>query len=785
MTYLIILLAAILYCQESVGSWNNYFSHHHIKSCQYSSNDDIYCLTNGGISKFDFDDQFNEFITVNNGLSKDSYEYFHIDFQDQIWIQSGNDNSMIQIYNINEQKINNEFSFENSKIFKMDSNESNVIAIYIEDNQYGLLHFKYLDGDWNYKDFYNNINESINSIYDIRIDSNQIYVSTNTGIYTGDFSDNLKLSSNWENIDTNNEQLYFTKGVGLSWYTSNKIFNYSDSFLNGIEYNNISEIIDYIDLEYQIFINENSFYIYQHNNEIFSYKNEFSSDFVDIHYLNKKIYISIQNHGLLEFDIDNLIFERFFPIKSTMLNSQFSAITVLKNNHFIGIGSKGISYFDGVIWKNYIPNSIGLFYDHYSNNNFTLDYRLSNGGDGSIFPSWSIVESDENTIMFGNTQIRPDSPGYAGALVEFNLENLNLSVYDTTNKILDGLDGIYNSDWTNRNLIVNQIKKDLDGNIWVLNPYAESDSNIIAIKPHNSNNWVHIKHPNQGTYFMPTELDFDSMGRAWVGFENRTSLENVQYSSGGIKILLIVGEIGEDFDYYWRDITNPEVLPDMNVWSVTIDKQDYVWLLTSGGVQGYSTQNFTLNPIYLYDFYNYLPFYRGDHIRVDNQDNKWITTRHSGVKVILENTQYWPDAEGFTSENSGLLSDVVYDIAFDEENGFIWFATNLGVSKYRHLPSRNYTNKQKLLFHPNPFVIKESNEVIIEGCYPYSTVVINDVNGNHIKTLNSNFMNEASSQIIWNGKDRNGNDVSTGIYLISSLDHNGSLKRGKLAIIKK
>ena len=46
-------------------------------------------------------------------------------------------------------------------------------------------------------------------------------------------------------------------------------------------------------------------------------------------------------------------------------------------------------------------------------------------------------------------------------------------------------------------------------------------------------------------------------------------------------------------------------------------------------------------------------------------------------------------------------------------------------------------------------------------------------------------MNEASSQIIWDGKDRYGNDVSTGIYLISSLDHNGSLKRGKLAIIKK
>ena len=141
----------------------------------------------------------------------------------------------------------------------------------------------------------------------------------------------------------------------------------------------------------------------------------------------------------------------------------------------------------------------------------------------------------------------------------------------------------------------------------------------------------------------------------------------------------------------WRS----EILPNENVWSIAIDKQDFIWVLTSGGIQGYSAVNYsqTLNPIYLIDFYNYLPLFRGDHIRVDSQDNKWITTRHSGVKVILENTQYWPDAEGFTQENSGLLSNNVNDIAFDEENGFVWFSTDLGVSRFSYPTNTKHVEK--------------------------------------------------------------------------------------------
>ena len=80
---------------------------------------------------------------------------------------------------------------------------------------------------------------------------------------------------------------------------------------------------------------------------------------------------------------------------------------------------------------------------------------------------------------------------------------------------------------------------DPEGNIWVLNPYAEGDSNIIAIRPKNSENWLHIKAKDANS-FLPTELDFDRTGRIWVGFEYNTSMVvDESYSSGGLKVLLV------------------------------------------------------------------------------------------------------------------------------------------------------------------------------------------------------------------------------------------------------
>ena len=73
-------------------------------------------------------------------------------------------------------------------------------------------------------------------------------------------------------------------------------------------------------------------------------------------------------------------------------------------------------------------------------------------------------------------------------------------------------------------------------------------------------------------------------------------------------------------------------------------------------------------------------FQKGDKIRVDSQNNAWITTRHSGVRVIKNNATLWPDGNGFLESNSPLLSDMVYDIIFDNQNGKVYLATKNGIS---------------------------------------------------------------------------------------------------------
>ena len=91
----IILLSAILYSQEFVGSWQSYTSFHHIKSCQYHNDNQLFCLTEGGILTFNFTDNSIELISVNEGLTKSYYNHFQLDSHNLIWVPNNKDNAII------------------------------------------------------------------------------------------------------------------------------------------------------------------------------------------------------------------------------------------------------------------------------------------------------------------------------------------------------------------------------------------------------------------------------------------------------------------------------------------------------------------------------------------------------------------------------------------------------------------------------------------------------------------------------------------------------------------
>ena len=268
---LILLFIAILYTEESVGSWKSFTSFHQIHSCQYNLNNQLYCLTNGGILKFDYINESNDYISANNGLSKSNFKDFLIDYQNLIWISNNQKDVKINLWDINQKKIIKQFDFDDIEVFKMDTYNSNLISIYKQNNQVGLLHFVFSEGEWYFNDFYNNIHESINDIYDIKIFENFILITSNAGVFRGYFVDNLKVSTNWENLYITNELSKITIGNYIQWFNTNTLYTYSDSTITEIQFDEIMNIEKIIYSDYTYIITKDDFFIYDFNQRLFHY----------------------------------------------------------------------------------------------------------------------------------------------------------------------------------------------------------------------------------------------------------------------------------------------------------------------------------------------------------------------------------------------------------------------------------------------------------------------------------------------------------------------------------
>ena len=287
---------------------------------------------------------------------------------------------------------------------------------------------------------------------------------------------------------------------------------------------------------------------------------------------------------------------------------------------------------------------------------------------------------------------------------------------------------------------------------------------------------------------LPTLFDFGPDGRVWISFKKYSNQNDEIVSSGGIKILDYNNTINDITDDQWLEIVNPEVLPNgssTDIWSLAFSKnlnEDILWILTSSGVKGYIVNNLKLDPYPQY-FYENIYFDEFDKLKVDSQNNLWIITRHSGVRVITQDTSLWPDAEGITTQTSSILSDIIYDIAFDDNTGKVYFATEKGISIFQSPFTKTpESDDEEILLSPNPFKLFDSELLTIWNLIPGSKVRIMTLNGYVLKTFQLN--NNENKINSWNGKLENGNYISSGVYLITASHPDYKSKIGKLAVIR-
>ena len=143
---------------------------------------------------------------------------------------------------------------------------------------------------------------------------------------------------------------------------------------------------------------------------------------------------------------------------------------------------------------------------------------------------------------------------------------------------------------------------------------------------------------------------------------------------------------------------------------------------------------------------------------------------------------YWPSEDGLHPENSGLLSDIVYDIDFDDTRGLAYMATDKGISILQIPFAENPTKKQSIYISPNPFIIPDDEFVMIKNIASGSTIQIITITGVLIKTIH---LDSHMSQTLWDGRNENGKVVGTAVYLVAAHHPTESNMVSKIAVIRK
>lgn len=191
---------------------------------------------------------------------------------------------------------------------------------------------------------------------------------------------------------------------------------------------------------------------------------------------------------------------------------------------------------------------------------------------------------------------------------------------------------------------IRDIEVEQNGNIWVV-----VSSGNPGLYRYDGTDWFMFNVTNTPLLlFGPISIDIDSTGSLWV-------------ITGLNRLLKYDGNIWTNFGTPW---------PGATTTFISCEENNTIWISTSIGIVIFDGTSFLQNPINQQLINTDLLC----HYRKKNGEI-WMGTRYSGVfhsaNLISTHVPLTPEME----------SDDVKDIAFDKQNGKVWFATSSFTNK--------------------------------------------------------------------------------------------------------
>lgn len=353
--------------------------------------------------------------------------------------------------------------------------------------------------------------------------------------------------------------------------------------------------------------------------------------------------------------------------------------------------------------------------------------------------------------------------GAKGGVYEFQ-DSKFIKHYGRQNSVLES--GVNSDNYT----IVSTLKYADNGDLWVLNSMV--DNPIWKIE-HGSGNWVNYPHPEMST---PAKYNLVSLlqsrnNKNIMWFANNYYTENRLYAYDFVNDKLV----GHGPNFTNEDGT---VITPVMVYALAEDLDGNVWIASSNGPFYISSADaiagndaFIQHKVPRNDGTNLADYLLSDVktrcIAVDGANRKWMGTEN-GVFLISSDCNTL--LQHFTTENSPLPSNTVYDICIDNNSNIVYFATERGLCSYASdatQPSEEMT-KDNVYAYPNPVTPEYTGKITIVGLSFNADVKIVTSNG---VLVNQGRSTGGSYQ--WDGRDLKGKRVASGVYMVQAATETG------------
>lgn len=723
----------------ATGTWRTHYSYNNVISIT-ESEANLYAASNAGVFIISKEDNSITSLTKLNGLSDSGIA--------QIGYNSTTNTLVIAYKNGQLDLLNT-----NTVTSIPDIRLSNILDIKVTHHIFSSGDFSYLSTDFGLvqldtkkltiKESFLNLSKEgkplkINASV---IANDSIFLATESGIMAGSLTDNLKDFTQWQRFDAtsgiNIEPIYalsLLNGKPIVGSTSMGISIYSNgTWMPSGDL--IGEKFLYMDKTDAGTIITTSTGVYERTvSGLSAIQPEHLTSPTQAIKKSDTVWVADQQNGVLKVNVSSSesIYPNgpFFSVAKKIISTGNKVFALHEFKTSTGAplrNNQGFSVFEDGFWTNY--NATG-----YPNTETTPE-----------FMDISSVHAFQNNLVFSS---------YGYGLLVWESDG-TFSIIDESNSTL------INSFPPDRNVFVADLTSNNQG-LWVLNNNTSFPIQLWQT----GQNWISYSASN--LVADAQKIISTPWGDLWMALSTT--------AGGGLHV----------FNPQEGELTlnnnGNGTIPSNTINDMLLDKEDKLWIATTKGVVYYARPYSILDepgqevvipiidfsPLFFQENVNALAVDGGNRIWMGTNKGAWLFDK-DGSELI----------EHFTTENSPLLSDIVLNIAINDQTGEVFFNTNEGLISFRGSGTITGTYTKPKIF-PNPVHPGFSGVITIEGV-PYDCILkITDASGRLVANLEAN-----GNTAVWNMKSEYLSEISTGVYFVFASLSDGTEKQlGKVAIVK-